>query len=95
MSEQLDPWWPLKWRQSKDDGGGSYFTASPDALVDLPGFEEPLHVGDFTTGEGLQEFAVYIGERSLDTVAECRTLLELRAALLNLAYPGGNDDGAS
>lgn len=97
MAEQPDPWWPLTWRPPRGaqprSPEVSWSNRNPDALVSLPRnklYHRPLHVIQYPTF-----FKVYPSETDDGSVMTCDTLLELRAALLNLAYPTTeeNNDG--
>lgn len=91
MTEQLDPWWPPKWRAPSKDlpigtPGRSFYPSFPDALVKLPSRGDPVHICDFRGGTR-GRFRVDKSESSNAVLGYYETELELRAALLTLAYP--------
>lgn len=85
MTEQADPWWPLKWRKPKNEGGDSLSTDYPDALVELPGYREPVHVMDYMKNGNIKDYTIYVSEKSSIQLGIATDLLGLRAALITLS----------
>lgn len=88
MSEQPDPWWPPVWEV--------HSRIARYAEINLPGQKQAVtvfhHSMRTASGKSIYVYdAPYQGGG--EVVALCDDLLELRAALLALAYPESEEPG--